>query len=194
MKTKYSKPQRLTTNSKSSLITFFLFSTIACILISCQSSVNMDGGRPTTSVGQVYVYGTVDSIPLDEYEIVEGQFTGISVAIIPHKYPCSDSTGSNDAITNQDEFMIIKKSGTYKRIFFAVIDQNHKNVWGYTPCYTAFVAEYDDGVTDLLDYNRILAGPKKLGKDFRSHINPNIRDAHLDSFRIDFVVQDSAKN
>jgi hypothetical protein len=195
--------------SPSNNLKLFSLGTITIMLLlalaGCQANFNGEKTkkRPPetpTAVDKVIIYGKVDSIPLNEFKVVNlktgkpqdkggGQIAGMVVAIVPHSHPCSDSTGRSDAVRSRIEgFRIMKSSknsGTYRGIYF---DPHELD-----PCNTIFVAAYDSGRTDqeLLQYSRILAGPKKLGKDFGSHFHYH---SPYDSVRIDFTVGDTTGN
>lgn len=134
MKTRIPNPLRFLKKRKNSLIEVILFISLVGITTSCQTTDTQPPSGATT-VGRVIVYGTVDSIPLEKFEVIDGQIQDIGVAIIPHKYPCSDSTGKNDAIIRQAEGMSIKKSGTYKGCFCSN-ERSSKCIWLYSLFYS----------------------------------------------------------
>jgi hypothetical protein len=119
---------------------------------------------------------------------------GIAVLFMPHRYPCSDSTSSNDAIrTHLNAQGIITISRTYSmNLTYPLMNLTNKAWKEGNPCFTASVITIDTTKKHPIynGYYRILAGPKKLGAAFDSHLH---RKRPYDSVRVDFTLPDSSK-
>jgi hypothetical protein len=131
-------------------------------------------------VGYLTVYGKVHNVgvkPPNYKPVYEKR-----VLLIPHKYLCSDSTGSTDAIKEMLRLNSIKKSGEYS---ISISDRPPPSF----PCYTASVIALDTTRKHPITYHyyRTLAGPKRI------HINPasfHGKSPH-DSVHVDFTLEDS---
>jgi hypothetical protein len=173
------------------LITVFIIS-LMITAAGCQTVGNNNDHNIESpdAVLHVIIYGKVDSLSTKK---VSNKY----VLFIPHRYQCTDSTGLSDAVLHWAARAHISPLGK----FYIHYTFPPKLLPGKPQCITASVVSYDvpkaSTPREYVEYDSLLAGPKKLGNDFVSHFrgptkaNPN--PTSYDTVRVDFTLPDSSK-